>query len=247
MTASVALHVLHRPDLVAAYWRVPGAESRPFEGVAEYVLQVERIPPQCLTCEALESKAYRLDPKRATPLASTRLVPGALFEAGGVLYFVLPTPGQEQTPGLLRIRLAVGYGIGLAPFSNPVLLQPSLKIPPGDLSWETMPGAGTSASSLRLLWHPPREGTETHLRSGGIALEVERKYRANLYRRKPGEPWPMAPLNSRPLQEGPWMLTRESETPVANEYILRYVDAAGAEGLPSAPVQPFASVAGDKP
>jgi len=247
-----AIYTRQRADEVIVYWKKPGAEaSHQFKGIRAYVLLMEQVSPQCLSCEPLAVATLALESARIQGIAmesapgkpnSRVLEKGELQEIGGWVYYLMdaPKPTTDKGTGLLmRIRMAVEYGIGQSAFNKPVLLQPRVTIPRGELSWESLTGGVSTVQALLLSWKAPLERVETILGVGTPPREIKRYYRGNIYRRQQGQPWPLIPLNPRPVEEGAWMLSAEPSMAESMEYALRLVDGLGAEGEMSNAIRPF--------
>jgi hypothetical protein len=209
----------------------PGRAAR-FDGLEGFVLTIDELPFDCLSCEPLRMREIRLDRGDAS----------LVREAGRMLYLERPEDPRRNW----RIRVAYRFGDGRSLASVPVLVRGLEPIPQAVLRAELgplpspaeAPGAGGEA---RLTWEPPMERRVIAMTTGLPPAERILNYRANVYRRVPGEEWPHVPLNAQPV-EGTSYVDRPSRETVTQaqgrfEYAVRWVNQAGGEGRPSEPIE----------
>ncbi len=199
-------------------WRVLGEGVTGSQGGLEaFVLAIDRLPLNCRSCPADESRELAL------PLHVDSLV----VEGGRAIYrFPLPAPAATW-----RIRIAARLGEGQGPFSAPVFLQTPASVPEHQLRWAPAQD-NSGARGIRLYWHPRREKVVRILTKQGAMVAQDRYFRANLYRREGKAPWPLRPLNIQPLRTGQLIVQAPGDKSV--EYQMRLVDGFGNEG-PASP------------
>ncbi len=228
-------------------WPLAAPETeRVLGGVKSYLLRIEQVPARCLACAPFRTEELELEPGV-----------GPWRAEGGWAYYTFSLPEQ---PSLWRFRVATVHERGTTPLSGVALLEAPVEVPAHQLGWEWVPQQEEAeqekvkqeeveqeeakkrrpARRVRLFWKPRRERiVRTVDRAGGM-VEKERFFRANLYRRRPGRPWPMKPLNATPLQ------ARQAIVPLPPErrrdrrvweFTLRLVDQFGNEGALAPPVR----------
>ncbi|MCZ6646830.1 MAG: hypothetical protein O7B79_11385 [SAR324 cluster bacterium] len=225
--------VLPRPEGLVAWqregrvlvaWPMPSAQTaQRLGGVEGFVLLIERLPRDCPSCTPQEEREVDLPAgKGASP---------PLRVEEGRAYYQFPLPAGTA---LWRLRVVTEYGAGGTMPSRAVSLETPAEVPAQALAWENVSGGKEAPPSLRLFWRPRREGIFRVITKQGAQLEQARYFRANLYRRRPGQPWPSRPLNVQPLETGQQILPLPREG--ALEFTLRLVDRFGNEGAASPPV-----------
>ena len=215
------LRAWQREGRALVAWPVPaGNTAAAHGGVEGFELLIERLPRDCPSCPPEQAREVEL------PLASPELrVEGRRAHYG----FDLPAG-----PALWRFRVAVRFDAGTTRPSPMVTLETPATVPAHGLSWGRVPGRGKMPQAVRLYWRLRRERVVRVITGQGAMVEEERFYRANLYRRKPGQPWPLRPINVQPLETGQQILPRPRDGPA--EFTLRLVDQFGNEGPAAPPV-----------
>jgi hypothetical protein len=221
-----------RPEAALISWLEPTeAERRKFHDLKGYRLRVERLPLFCGECP----------PEGAWEISLAAAGPPTIQE-GGRTYYPLPL---DERPALLRVEVVTVFGSGANRPSLPLTVERRGPIPAPTLSWRWATGgdAADAAKGPRAVlfhWEARREGTEQVIGVDGRPRERQVFYRANLYRRVPPDPWPLAPLNPQPLEATQWIVPPLTAALPARagreEYALRRVERTGAEGPPSAAV-----------
>lgn len=205
-------------------WRVPEERATGLQGGLEaFVLLIDRLPLNCHSCPPDESRELAL------PLHVESLV----VEGDRAIYrFPLPAPAATW-----RFRIAVRLGVGQGLFSAPVFLDTPARVPVHQLRWA--PAQGISGGrGIRLYWLPRRERVVQILTENKAMVAQDKFFRANLYRREGRAPWPLRPLNIRPLETGQLIVQAPADKAV--EYQLRLVDRFGNEG----PASPTIAIGG---
>lgn len=229
---TAGFQVRQRPSEALISWIVPSqADGDRFGGLRGYRLLLHRLPLFCADCPPEER--FRIDVPADAP---------ELAREGGRVYYALPL----DPPALLSVRLVTVYGIGSNKATAPVILEPSVDIPVAKLNWRwaVERPAGTAAPgprAVQFFWETPRERLVQVIGPDGRPREREQRYRANLYQRLPPQPWPVTPLNPRPVAGTQWIMPplrpRLPEQATREEYILRLVDQFESEGPPSPTVE----------
>jgi hypothetical protein len=241
-----------QPEGALLSWPAPDVElAQRYGGVTGFRLLVEDLPLLCGACPPTERRTVAL-----------RAGSEALEAQGGRIFHRMALSDDDA---LVRIRVVTEYGIGLGRPSRPVTLEALAKVPVEPLHWErvryppgaepagtapaatpgTSPPAGAAASAggtqaVRLYWEPRRERVISVIQSDGQATERDEYYRGNLYRRVPPAPWPLAPLNVKPLAVPqlilPLFRSGQAGRGATAEFTLRLVDHFGNEGPPAPPI-----------
>lgn len=227
-----------REQRIVVAWGEPAAA--PHGAPRGYVVRVASYPPGCAACPPASVAERVLRPGE----------PG-WFRERGRAYFPFAPERQRAT---WHFRVAARYRDGLGPSADAGTVRGLRSIPGASLEWEPAApqreGDGAARPAVRLLWPQRREQVVRIVRDGGPPIERERHYRANLYRRRPGEDWPMRPVNDEPLR-GTFHVDRLPASLAgaeAVEYTLRRVDRFGGEGPPAPPVRvPLARLSGEAP
>lgn len=205
-------------------WRVPGVDSTGSQGGLEaFVLSIDRLPLNCRSCPADESRELALPLHEETESGSESLA----LEGGRAIYrFPLPAPAATW-----RIRVAARLGNGQGPFSAPVFLQTPASVPAHRLRWAPAQDS-SGARGIKLYWLPRRERVVRVLTRQGAMVAQDRFFRANLYRREGKASWPLRPFNIQPLRTGQLIVRAPGGRTV--EFQMRLVDQFGNEG-PASP------------
>ncbi len=235
LAAAPLVKVWQRDRQAVVAWAMPsGAALLKFDGLAGYVLAWKRFPPLCFACDAVEEVELRLVAGH-----------GIFRTEAGWAYYRMPLPEQ---PADWHFRVATRYGSGATPFSPVALLLGRVDIPAHTLAWKLAPlarnaaGKGAIFRRVQLHWPLRRERIVHTVSKQGSPVEHEEFFRANLYRRIAGRPWPFWPMNQEPV-EGPQRIvslptgTRGNPAPRI-EFFLRLVDQFGNEGPATPPVSP---------
>jgi hypothetical protein len=218
-------------DDVMVSWRVPakGARSR-FDDLRAHLLWIEELAPGCPSCPPADSHAYEFDAEDTM-----------LRIEGGRAYHVF-RPGRRESGW--RARAAFLFGDGESRATAPATMPGLSPIPQPAIRWEwaVRPEAAPpeGAPVIRLRWPIVPERSVHVVESGSPPSERVLAYRANIYRRAEGGEWPLAPLNSAPVEADYWdgSLPRSALEPGSGrlEYAVRWVDSLGGEGVLSEPV-----------
>jgi hypothetical protein len=222
-----AIRAWQREGEALVAWSMPGKGIEQRNGGLEgFELLIERLPARCPACPPLAARVASL------------AVGSAEWQVEGPLgFYRFPLPRE---PSLWRFRMATVYARGTTANSEVALLEAPADVPVHALAWEWADAEGSAAkrNRVRLFWKARRERIVRILSEQGTMIERERFFRANLYRRGGGRPWPLAPLNARPFQARHAVLALEpgeGRAPVW-QFTIRLVDEFGNEGPAAPPV-----------
>ncbi|MDH4122181.1 MAG: hypothetical protein OEV94_10790 [Deltaproteobacteria bacterium] len=225
------VRIQQREDYALISWIRPSADLRGQWGeVMGYWLRIDVYPVDCETCSPNTEQAF-------LPEGSDQVQ--AEFDRLFTLYRMRPTPGKWE------FQISVRYSSGISDPSAKLPLGRLNQIPAHSVSWAwESPSNGSSREStgrrnLLLSWQPRREQVLRSYHPAETRETQVRYFRANLYRRIEGNPWPLAPLNPKPLDIYHWTDAIPTPDPTKPsprvEYALRLVDQFGGEG-PLSPV-----------
>ena len=223
-------------------WRGPSAQkSDRFSGLRGYVLHVEEFAFACgpATVRCASAATHEMD----LPLGA----PGLVWEAGRTYYYYTPSSNRDAW----RFRVSARLGDGMSLEASTGLVRGLNAIPVHTVRWEWAAApivvedeAPAPIPAVRLFWEPRRESIVRVMSDGGPPVERERFYRANVYRRRSGQAWPMKPINKDPVSKPFWIdrvfKAGDEELPgtpmMELEYTLRLVDQFGGEGPSAEPI-----------
>ncbi len=229
-------------ERVLISWRGPSAQqSDPFSGLRGYVLHVDEFAFACgpATVRCASAATHEMD----LPVGAPALV----REAGRTYYYYTPSSNRDAW----RFRVSARLGDGVSLEASTGLMRGLNAIPVHTVRWEwaappivVEDEAPAPIPAVRLFWEPRRESIVRVMSGGGPPVERERFYRANVYRRRPGQAWPMEPVNKNPVTKPFWIdrvsQAGDEELPGAPtsilQYTLRLVDRFGGEGPPAEPI-----------
>lgn len=221
------LSIWKREAKAVVRWQKP-TKSKPLKGLEGYRIVLERTRLGCQLCPAESSEEKTLELDDST-----------LVVEKGLVYYLF---NLSSTPAVWRVRVAPIFGRGRGPFSKSVFLEGLASVPPHNLGWKLEPPSGQGKQKrtrfARLFWVARRERILHVFKENQGFTPREEFYRANLYRKKQGQSWPLTPFNPEPLEVRQWVVpipTGKTETP--RVYALRLVDASGNESALSPPVE----------
>ena len=231
-----AVKVWQRENRILVSWLMPASPVvQRLGGLEGFEVRVERLPLDCFACGPDVVQRVRLAPD----------APELQVEAGRAFYG-FPLPAE---PAAWRITVHTRFEAGSGAPSTVNLLEGIARVPAPALEWSWVGGVGPPQGSgdVVLFWKPRRERILQVISVAGAVASREQFFRGNVYRRRPGEPWPFLPLNEKPLQERRWTVpaARIGPDQPPAEFTLRLVDQFGNEGpvappviLPPAPARP---------
>jgi hypothetical protein len=220
-------------DELLISWALPEqSKSAKLGGLTGFILSIDDLRYDCLSCEPLRMREIVLDRK------------AELVDLEGNRTFYAEKPADVLR--VWRVRVAYRFGDGWSLPSRPELVRGLVPIPKPAFRAELAeklpspaeaPGVG---AEVNLIWEPVLERKVLVMVAGEPPVERALTYGANLYRRVQGQPWPRFPINHGPLP-GPASrdrIPREAVNLNAGrfEYALRWVTQSGAEGPLSEPI-----------
>ena len=222
-----AVKVWQREGRILVAWLMPASPVvQRLGGLDGFEVRVERLPLDCFACGPDSVQRVRLAPD----------APELHVEAGRVFYG-FPLPAE---PAVWRITVRTRFEAGSGAPSTVKVLEGIARVPAPELEWSWAEGATPSQASgdVVLFWKQRRERIVQVISEGGVVANREQFFRANVYRRRSGEPWPFLPLNEEPLRVRRWTVPAArigpDQPPV--EFTLRLVDQFGNEGPVAPPV-----------